>query len=170
MGSEMCIRDRHYGLAFDDYAHFTSPIRRYSDVLVHRILAKNLDKVSREKLDELEAKCQHISQQERKAMEAERSSTKYKQVEYMQDKVGEVFEGHISGFIDRGVFVELNDSKAEGLIGFEHFKDSYSSTGSSLSLKAKRDGSFLKMGDAITVKLIDADMERKRLEFAVLEE
>ncbi len=160
----------HYGLSFEDYTHFTSPIRRYSDVLVHRILAKNLEKVSRENLDELESKCLYISAQERKAMEAERDSIKYKQVEYMKDRVGETFAGHISGFIERGVFVELDESKAEGLISFEHFNDSYSSTGSALSMKGKRDGAVLKMGDAITVKLIDADMEKKRLEFSVVQE
>jgi len=159
----------HYGLAFEDYTHFTSPIRRYSDVLVHRLLAKNLEKVTRENLEELEAKCMHISAQERKAMQAERDSIKYKQVEYMKDRVGEIFEGHISGFIDRGAFVELDESKAEGLVSFDHFDDSYSSTGSSLSMKGKRSGAVLKMGDAITVKLIDADLEKKRLEFAVIE-
>jgi len=157
----------HYGLAFTDYTHFTSPIRRYSDVLVHRLLAKNLENVSRESVEELEAKCKHISSQERKAMDAERASTKYKQVEYMKDKVGEVFEGFISGFIERGVFVELKESRAEGLITYDQLDDVYISTGSKLKVTGKKNGKTLSMGDPITVKLMDADMEKKRLEFSV---
>lgn len=158
----------HYGLAFDDYTHFTSPIRRYSDVLVHRLLAKNLKKINRESVEELEAKCKHISNQERKAMDAERASTKYKQVEYMKDHVGEVFEGFISGFIDRGIFVELKDSRAEGLITFDQMDDVYLSTGTKLRVTGKKSGKSLSMGDPITVKLLDADMEKKRLEFTVV--
>jgi len=157
----------HYGLAFTDYTHFTSPIRRYSDVLVHRLLAKNLKKINRESLEELEAKCKHISNQERKAMDAERASTKYKQVEYMKDKVGEVFEGFISGFIDQGIFVELKESRAEGLITYDQLDDVYLSAGSRLKVTGKKSGKTLSMGDPITVKLVVADLEKKRLEFSV---
>ena len=158
----------HYGLAFDHYTHFTSPIRRYSDVLVHRLLAKNLNKVTRESLEELEVKCKHVSAQERKANDAERDSIKYKQVEYMKDKVGEEFEGFISGFIDRGIFVELKESRAEGLITYEQMDEVYISTGSSLKVTGKKSGKSMSMGDTIQVRLMDADMEKKRLEFKLI--
>jgi len=154
----------HFGLAFQYYTHFTSPIRRYSDVLVHRILAKNLKKVNRTDKEGLEAKCKHISAQERKAMDAERESTKYKQVEYMKDKVGESFDAFISGMIERGIFVELTESRAEGLIGFDQLSESFAME-SNYSVRGKKSGSQLKLGDPIRVKLIDADMEKKRLEF-----
>lgn len=108
----------HYGLAFDYYTHFTSPIRRYADVLVHRILDANLKDVLRENKESLEAKCKHISDMERAAMNAERESVKYKQMEYLQNKVGQEFEGVISGVIESGIFVELDESKAEGLVSF----------------------------------------------------
>ncbi|NNL93259.1 MAG: VacB/RNase II family 3'-5' exoribonuclease, partial [Saprospiraceae bacterium] len=97
----------HYGLHFEHYTHFTSPIRRYSDVLVHRILAQNLKKEKREDKAKLEAKCVHISKQERRAMEAERDSIKYKQVEYMSDHIGEEYVGIVSGMIEKGIFVEV---------------------------------------------------------------
>ncbi|HAD12168.1 MAG TPA: ribonuclease R, partial [Saprospirales bacterium] len=96
----------HYGLGFSHYSHFTSPIRRYSDVLAHRILERNLDgKNYRVDPAKLAEQCKHISNQERKAAEAERESTKYKQAEYLSKRIGETFEGVISGIIDRGFFV-----------------------------------------------------------------
>ncbi|NNE15052.1 MAG: ribonuclease R, partial [Saprospiraceae bacterium] len=115
----------HYGLHFEHYTHFTSPIRRYSDVLVHRILAQNLKKEKREDKAKLEAKCVHISKQERRAMEAERDSIKYKQVEYMSDHIGEEYVGIVSGMIEKGIFVEVSETKAEGLIPFNNMSDNY---------------------------------------------
>ncbi|MEO0341343.1 MAG: ribonuclease R, partial [Bacteroidota bacterium] len=113
----------HYGLGFDNYSHFTSPIRRYSDVLAHRLLELNLDgKTHRTNQAQLEEKCQHISRQERKAIEAERESIKYKQVEYLEKHVGEAFDGLISGFSDRGIFVELVANHCEGMVAFDSLK------------------------------------------------
>lgn len=154
----------HYGLAFDYYTHFTSPIRRYSDVLVHRILQKNLTKVNRQPKEALELRCQHISNQERKANDAERQSTKYKQVEYMMDRVGEEFEGIVSGMINRGLFVELKDSKAEGLLSFENMDEPYALVGN-LKAIGKRTGKVIKMGDSIRIKLAGADLSKKELDF-----
>src|SRR5690606_36626005 len=95
----------HFGLGFDNYSHFTSTIRRYSDVLAHRILYDNLDKLTRYNKEELESQCVHISNQERKAMESERDCIKYKKAEFMKQHIGQEFNGIVSGIIDRGVFV-----------------------------------------------------------------
>lgn len=156
----------HYGLAFEYYTHFTSPIRRYSDVLVHRILFENLnDQITRVDFDKLVMKCKHVSRQEIKAAEAERDSIKYKQVEYMSSKVGQEFMAQVTGMIERGIFVELPDSKAEGLIPFSSFGEHYLLAENRMKATAKRIKHTIKMGDMIKVKLIDADIENKRLEF-----
>ena len=160
----------HYGLAFEYYTHFTSPIRRYSDVLVHRILYQNLgDKTYRVDLESLSQKCKHISRQEIKASEAERDSVKYKQVEYMQNHVGEIFDAQVSGMIDKGIFVELPDSKAEGLIPFSGFGDQYQLAPGKLKASAKRTGHEIKMGEIIKVKLMEADLTTRRLEFKLVD-
>lgn len=161
----------HYGLGFEFYSHFTSPIRRYSDVLTHRILYQNLGKetkrVDKAKLDQM---CKHISAQERKATDAERESIKYKQVEYISDHIGKVFEGRISGMIDKGIFVELIDSKAEGLIKFSALSESYNVADSRLVATGKRTGHEIRMGDRVHVKVLDTDMESRQIEFKLIEE
>jgi len=158
----------HYGLACDYYTHFTSPIRRYSDVLVHRILYKNLKKVKRVDKEKLEAKCKHISSQERKAIESERESTKYKQVEYLEGKEGEVFEAYISGMIDKGIFVQLSESKAEGLIKFDAFDESYIIEDSRMKATGSRSGDKIKMGDKVKVKLIETDLDKREIELEIV--
>jgi len=158
----------HFGLAFEHYTHFTSPIRRYSDVLVHRLLEMNLNGIKRAPAEALEEQCKHISQQERKAMDAERESIKYKQVEYMMDKVGETFDGFISGIIDRGFFVELEESHAEGLVSFETTGESFTFQDHKAKVTGDKSGNELKMGDKIKVKLYEADLEKRRLEFRLV--
>lgn len=159
----------HYGLAFDNYTHFTSPIRRYSDVLVHRILEQNLGgKTLRVDKDNLEERCKHISLQERKAMTAERESIKYKQVEYMEKHVGEEFEGFISGMIDRGIFIELKDSKCEGLVGFDTLVESFSVEEGRLRAKGNRTGRVLKMGDLVKVKILGANLAKRQIDMELL--
>ena len=159
----------HYGLGFQYYSHFTSPIRRYSDVLTHRILASNLEgKTLRVAKEPLEEKCKHISAMERKAMEAERESIKYKQVEFIQNHVGEEFEGRISGIIDRGIFVELTGSKCEGMVGFDTMSESFDVAEGRLQAVGKRTAQVLKMGDLIRVKILDADLEKRRIEMAIV--
>mgnify|MGYP002078285761 FL=1 len=154
----------HYGLAFENYTHFTSPIRRYADVLVHRLLFENLENEFRTNKEKLELQCKHISNQERKANQAERESVKYKQVEFIQKFVGEVMEGYISGIIDRGVFVALLPSLAEGLISFQAFDEPYIVPESRLFAKGKYSGHKIKMGDKISVRVLDADLDVRQIE------
>jgi len=154
----------HYGLAFPYYAHFTSPIRRYADVLVHRILHDNLKKTKRWDKEALESMCKHISKKERDAMTAERDSIKVKQVEYMLDKVGETFEGTISGIIERGVFVEVTEGRAEGLIGFDKFNEVFEFFEGKLKVKGRSSGKIMKMGEKLMVRVVDVDMSKRQIE------
>lgn len=161
----------HYGLGFEFYSHFTSPIRRYSDVLTHRILFKNLEgKIKRVDKEALEQKCKHISSQERNATQAERESIKYKQVEYLEDQIGNTFDGRVSGMIEKGIFVELLDSKAEGLIKFSSLAENYTISDSRLVATGRRTGYEIKMGDRVQVKVLGTDLENRLIDFELLEE
>ena len=156
----------HYGLGFEHYCHFTSPIRRYPDILVHRILQECLDK--QVKVDKkMEEKCRHCSEMERNAMEAERAGNKYKQVEYMKQFVGEEFEGIISGVAPFGFWVETVLHKCEGLIStrdlseyddFRHNEEDY-------ALVGKRTGRKFRMGDKIQIKVIAANLDKRQLDY-----
>lgn len=158
----------HYGLAFDYYTHFTSPIRRYADVLVHRLLEKNLTEAFRTNQSRLEDMCRHISNQERKAMDAERESVKYKQVEYIARFIGEILPGRISGMIDKGIFVELVESGAEGMIPFDRMDEPFQVSESRLKAVGKKSGAILKMGDDIQVRVLDTDLATRRIEFELV--
>lgn len=152
----------HFGLGFENYSHFTSPIRRYSDVLTHRILARNLKKTFRTDKSTLEAQCKHISSQERSATAAERQSVKFKLAEYMADHVGETFEGRITGIIEKGIFVEVSDVMAEGMISFGRFQEPFDLQGyRAVGMRSKKE---LKMGDPITVKVLEVDIARRQIE------
>ncbi len=159
----------HYGLGFGYYSHFTSPIRRYSDVLAHRILEQNLEKNYRVRKDALEEKCKHISLQERKAMDAERESVKYKQVQFMEGRIGEEFDGVISGIIDRGIFIELEKIKAEGLIGFDRMEESFEIDNSRLKVVGTRTRQVLRMGDRVRVRIISTDLAKRQIEMELVE-
>lgn len=154
----------HWGLAFQYYAHFTSPIRRYADVLVHRVLEKNLDGTYRMKKHELEQICQHISNQERKAQEAERESIKYKMVEFISDHVGETFDGIVNGFIDFGFFVQLRESRVEGLVSFQTLDESFRMEDSGLVIAGSRSGIRLKIGDRIRVLVKDVRLNEMEVD------
>lgn len=161
----------HYGLAMENYAHFTSPIRRYSDVLAHRILERNLAGNSyRGNKIKLAEKCTHISKMERKAMTAERESIKYKQVEYMQSRVGNDFDGYITGFSDRGFFIELADVKAEGMVKFSTTNDHYIVDASRLKARGAKFGEVFKMGDKVRVRIKAADLDRKQIDLVFTEQ
>lgn len=151
----------HYGLGFSDYTHFTSPIRRYADLVVHRILFDNLKTAVRMDIKQLDRVCVHISNQERKAMDAERSSNRFYQVYYLKDRVGEEFVGHIIGMSDRGFYVELDGTKCEGFLAFDSMEEEISLHSS--RYKASSQNNTWHFGDRIKVKLIDADLNQKEL-------
>lgn len=160
----------HYGLAFTHYTHFTSPIRRYSDVIAHRLLAHNLESLWLCNKVYLKEQCRHISNMERKAMEAERESIKYKQVEFLENHVGEVFEGVITGMMDRGVFVELLSTHCEGFLSFNRFAEPYEMDPSRLFARGIYTGQTLKMGAKLKVRLIDTNLQKRQVELGVFEE
>jgi ribonuclease R len=161
----------HYGLAFPYYSHFTSPIRRYSDVLAHRILELNLlpDQFYRVEKEPLEERCKHISMQERKAMDAERESVKYKQVEYLSKHVGDEFVGYISGMMDRGFFVMLKDNYCEGMVGFETMNEPFEVAESRLRMTGAYTRRQLKMGDEVTVRIVRTDISKRQIDMMLVE-
>jgi ribonuclease R len=160
----------HYGLGFSHYSHFTSPIRRYADLLVHRILDQNLQETFRTNGPALEQKCKHISRQERKAINAERESVKYMQTIFMKDRLGEVFEASVSGVIEKGIFVETTESKAEGLIPFGDLGILKALTSSSAHVKTSEGEVIYKFGDLLKVKLEEVDVAKRLIDFSLYQE
>lgn len=160
----------HYGLGFDHYAHFTSPIRRYPDVMVHRLLSRYLDNVRSAEASKYEEKCEHCSERENLAANAERSSIKYKQVEFMQDKIGQEFSGVISGLTDWGIYVEL-ENKCEGLIPMRDLDDDfYTFDEKAYCLSGKHSGRAFHLGDELQVEIMRANLDRKQLDFKLISE
>lgn len=159
----------HYGLAFEFYSHFTSPIRRYSDVLAHRILFENLETIKRVDKEQLEDQCKHISKQEKKASDAERQSIKYKQVEYIKGHIGETFEGIVSGMLERGVFVEIKHMLTEGMVDFGRCPEPFEVEPSRLRARGVRSGKILKMGQPVIVQIVAADLESRQIDMRLLE-
>jgi ribonuclease R len=156
----------HYGLGFSNYCHFTSPIRRYPDVLTHRILQEVLDEeIQIHK--KLEEQCKHCSERERAAMDSERSANKYKQVEYMKDFVGYIFEGVISGVAAFGFWVETVEHKCEGLVSLNSLMeyDDFRLIEGEYALVGKRSGRRFRMGDRVTIKVISANLAKRQLDY-----
>lgn len=160
----------HYGLAFQFYTHFTSPIRRYPDLMVHRLLELYLNGGSSVKKDPLEDKCQHSSDMEKLATEAERASIKYKQIEYMTDKVGQVLDGSISGVSKWGIFVEIDESKSEGLIRFNDLKDDYYYLDEdNYRIIGKSHGNIYRLGDKVRVLVKKVDLGNRQMDLQLMD-
>jgi len=157
----------HYGLAFDFYSHFTSPIRRYPDLMVHRLLEIYLNGKPSADAAVYEDKCKHSSEMEKKAADAERASVKYKQVEFLQDKVGQTFEGLISGVSKWGIYVEIIENKCEGMISLRDLKDDfYYLDEENYCVIGQMNSTIYKLGDKVTITVKRADLIKKQLDFA----
>ncbi len=158
----------HYGLAFKYYTHFTSPIRRYPDMMVHRLLANYLAGGKSPDKTTYEGKCEHSSEMEVRAAEAERASIKYKMVEFMLDKIGQEFDGHISGITEWGIYVELDETHIEGMSSLRDMQDDvYSFSEEDYAAVGHRTGRRFTLGDAVRVKVLRADLARKQLDFVI---
>ncbi|MDE6228247.1 MAG: ribonuclease R, partial [Muribaculaceae bacterium] len=161
----------HYGLCFDYYTHFTSPIRRFPDMMVHRLLAKYLDGGRSANQDKLEEQCEHSSKMEQTAINAERSSIKYKQVEFMQERIGEEYAGVISGVTEWGLYVELTENLCEGLIPIRDLGDDYYELDErNFRLIGRRTGRSFRLGDEVVVRVARADLQRRQLDFVLVED
>jgi ribonuclease R len=159
----------HYGLAFQHYTHFTSPIRRYPDMLVHRLLTDFLEDNPAANPKNLETMCKHCSEKEKSATEAERASIKYKQVEFLKDKVGKTFEGIISGMSEWGIYVELNENKCEGMARLRDIKDDfYYFDESKYAVVGRRYKKTYTMGEPVEIIIRRADLIKKQLDFEII--
>ena len=160
----------HYGLAFNFYSHFTSPIRRYPDVMVHRLLEQHLAKQKVKDPDGIQAACVHSSQRELIATKAERDSIKFMQIKFMEDKVGKTFEGVISGVTDRGIYVELVENKCEGMIRIKDITgDYFNFDDKAHALVGERTKKRYQLGDSIDVSVLKADLIKRHLDFKLEE-
>ncbi len=156
----------HYGLAFDYYSHFTSPIRRYPDVMAHRLLQYYIDGGKSVSEEIYEEKCEHSSQMEYLAAQAERDSVKYMQVKYMQDHQDQEFLGVISGVTEWGIYVEIIENKCEGMCRIREIKDDYYTFDEKqYALVGEITKSLLQLGDEVYVKVKNADLVKKQLDF-----
>ena len=159
----------HYGLAFRDYTHFTSPIRRYPDMMVHRLLSRYLSGKDAADKDYLAQQCKHASEREVVAAEAERESIKYKLVEFMQDKIGQEFEGHVSGITEWGIYVEIEPSKIEGMIPFRTIKDEfYAYDQDHYRAVGRRHHKVIRLGDPVRIRVKGTSLEQRLLDYELI--
>jgi ribonuclease R/exosome complex exonuclease DIS3/RRP44 len=160
----------HYGLGFKDYSHFTSPIRRYPDVITHRLLGLYLEnKPTLPKIEKLESRCQHLSEREKKAQKAERDSIKYMQCVYMSDNIGKVFQGIVSSVTDYGLFVEILENKCDGFIKLSDINgDTYQADTNNHCIKGYNTGHKIRLGDMVHVIVSSVDIEKKNINLSLI--
>ncbi|MDP7567561.1 MAG: ribonuclease R [Flavobacteriales bacterium] len=159
----------HYGLAFDYYSHFTSPIRRYPDLIVHRLLTKYMNGGNSINKEELEKVCKHCSEMEKTASRAERDSIKFMQVKFLQNRIGEVYEGVVSGVTEWGLYVEIVENKCEGLVKVSSIKDDhYIFDEKKYALIGYRSKATYQLGQRVKIKIQRADLERKQMDFILV--
>ena len=160
----------HYGLSFSHYTHFTSPIRRYPDMMVHRLLTAYLNGEKSKDQQKYESLCEHSSKRERLAVEAERASIKYKQVEFMKDKMGMPFDGVISGVTEWGIYVEIIENQCEGMVHIRELDDDfYEYDEDNYCIRGRHSGKEYTLGDGVTVEVVKADLVKKQLDFVLIE-
>ena len=160
----------HYGLAFNFYTHFTSPIRRYPDVMVHRLLAMYMAGADSQSADYYAAQCEHASEREVVAAEAERESTKYKLVEFMEDKIGQEFDGHVSGVTEWGIYVEIDPTKIEGMVPYRTIRgDFYVFDEDHYRAVGRRTHHSLRLGDPVRIRVKGTNLEQKLLDYELVE-
>ena len=160
----------HFGLAFKFYTHFTSPIRRYPDLMVHRLLARYLDNGESAKKDRFEEECRYASERELVAADAERTSTKYKLVEFMMDKIGEEYDGHVSGITEWGMYVEIEPTKIEGMVSVRDIRsDFYEFDEARYRLVGKRRHHQFRLGDPVRIRVKSANLEQRLLDYELIE-
>jgi len=156
----------HYGLGFSHYTHFTSPIRRFPDMMVHRLLTKYLEGQAPRDGEKYVKLCEHSSKRERLAADAERASIKYKQVEYMSDKIGQSFEGVISGVTEWGIYVEIIENQCEGMIAIRELQeDFFEYDETNYCIRGRQTGKVFMLGDKINVEVVKADLQKKQLDY-----
>ena len=161
----------HYGLAFKFYTHFTSPIRRYPDMMVHRLLSMYLDGAASQSKDYYEKECRHASEREVIAAEAERESVKYKIVEFMEDKIGQEFDGTISGLTEWGMYVQIEPTKIEGMVAMREIRsDYYEFDEEGYRFIGRRSGRVYRLGDPVRIRVKATNLDQKILDFELLEE
>jgi ribonuclease R len=161
----------HYGLAFDHYTHFTSPIRRYPDVMVHRLLLHYLNGGQSANAEHYEALCKHSSEKEKKAADAERASVKYKQAEYLKDHIGSIYSGVISGVTEWGMYVQIPENNCEGMIRLRDISDDfYTWDEKNYAIIGQRKKKVYQLGDEIRIKVKNVDLTKKQIDFSLVQD
>ena len=160
----------HYGLAFKDYTHFTSPIRRYPDLMVHRLLSHYLEQGESKNAETYEKRCEQASEMERRAVEAERASIKYKQVEFMQDKIGKEFMGVVSGLTEWGIYIEVVENKCEGMVSIKSIVDDfYEFDEEEYMIIGRQTGRKFEIGDEVKIEVVNANLSRRQLDYKLVD-